>query len=139
ALQRGAAPVPAVAPPVVRPGPASRRRALSLPSRHVWAQHPGRRRPRRGRLRLVTARGPGHRPQRPARRGPDMIDAVETEDARDRRFALGAPDVLGRFNAAGVLEAADVHTARRIQTLAGEPDDDVALAVGLAVRSLRHG
>jgi len=68
-----------------------------------------------------------------------MIDAFETEDARDRRFALGAPGVLGRFNAAGVLEAADVHTAQRIQALAGEPEDDVALAVGLAVRSLRHG
>jgi exodeoxyribonuclease V alpha subunit len=38
-----------------------------------------------------------------------------------------------------VLEAADVHAARRIQALAGEPDDEVGLAVALAVRSLRHG
>jgi len=68
-----------------------------------------------------------------------MIDTFETEDARDRRFALGAAGVLARFNAAGVLEAADVHTARRIQALAAEPDDEIALAVGLAVRSLRHG
>jgi exodeoxyribonuclease V alpha subunit len=68
-----------------------------------------------------------------------MIETFETEDARDRRFALDVPGVLGRFNTAGVLEAADVHTARRIQALAAEPDDEVALAVGLAVRSLRHG
>ena len=47
--------------------------------------------------------------------------------------------MLGRFNAAGVIEAADAHTARRIQALAGEPDDEVALALALTVRSLRHG
>src|SRR5213079_692465 len=42
-------------------------------------------------------------------------------------------------NASGVIEASDAHTARRIQALAAEPDDEVALAVALAVRSLRHG
>jgi exodeoxyribonuclease V alpha subunit len=68
-----------------------------------------------------------------------MIEPFETEDPRDRRFALGADGVLGRFNASGVIEASDVHTARRIQALAAEPDDEVALAVALAVRSLRHG
>ena len=68
-----------------------------------------------------------------------MIEAFETEDPRDRRYALDATGVLGRFNRAGILEAADVHAARRIQALAGEPDDDVGLAVALAVRSLRHG
>jgi exodeoxyribonuclease V alpha subunit len=47
--------------------------------------------------------------------------------------------LLGSFNAAGVIEAADAHTAHRIQALAVEPDDEVALAVALAVRSLRHG
>ena len=55
-----------------------------------------------------------------------MIEPFETDDPRDRRFALGMSGVLGRFNEAGVIEAADAHTARRIQTLAGEPDDDVA-------------
>jgi exodeoxyribonuclease V alpha subunit len=68
-----------------------------------------------------------------------MIEPFESEDVHDRRYARGVPGLLGRFNAAGVLEAADVHTARRIQALAAEPDDEIALAVGLAVRSLRHG
>ena len=68
-----------------------------------------------------------------------MIEPFETEDPRDRRFALGRSGMLGRFNAGGVIEAADVHAAHRIQVLADEPDDDVALAVALAVRSLRHG
>lgn len=68
-----------------------------------------------------------------------MIEPFETDDPHDRRLALGVDGVLGRFNAAGVVEAADAHAARRIQALADEPDDDVALAVALAVRSLRHG
>ena len=68
-----------------------------------------------------------------------MIEPFETDDPCDRRYALGTPGLLGRFNSAGVLEASDVHAARRIQALAAEPDDDVALAIGLAVRSLRHG
>jgi len=68
-----------------------------------------------------------------------MIEPFETDDARDRRYALGVPGVLGRFNSAGLVEAADAHAARRIQALAAESDDDVALAVALAVRSLRHG
>ncbi|HEY3531322.1 MAG TPA: exodeoxyribonuclease V subunit alpha [Nocardioides sp.] len=68
-----------------------------------------------------------------------MIEPFATDDPRDRRYALGMTGVLGRFNAAGVVEAADVHAAHRIRTLAAEPDDDVALAVALAVRSLRHG
>jgi exodeoxyribonuclease V alpha subunit len=68
-----------------------------------------------------------------------MIEPFETEDAHDRRYALGVTGELGRFNAAGVLEASDVHAARRIQALAAEPDDEVALALALAVRSLRHG
>jgi exodeoxyribonuclease V alpha subunit len=68
-----------------------------------------------------------------------VIDVFETDDPRDRRLALGLSGVLGRFNAGGVVEASDVHAARRIQALAAEPDEDVALAVALAVRSLRHG
>jgi exodeoxyribonuclease V alpha subunit len=68
-----------------------------------------------------------------------MIEPFETEDPRDRRFALGVGGVLGAFNAAGVVESSDAHAARRIQALTDEPDDEVALAVALAVRSLRHG
>ena len=68
-----------------------------------------------------------------------MIEPFETDDPRDRRLALGVAGVLGRFNAAGVIEASDAHTARRIQSLAAEPDDEVGLALALTVRSLRHG
>ena len=68
-----------------------------------------------------------------------MIDTFEPDDPRDRRLALDAVGLLGRFNAAGVVEASDVHAARRIQVLAAEPDDEVALAVAMAVRSLRQG
>jgi exodeoxyribonuclease V alpha subunit len=68
-----------------------------------------------------------------------MIEPFETDDPDDRRFARAVGGVLGRFNAAGVIEAADVHTARRVQALAGEPDDEAALALALTVRSVRHG
>src|SRR4051812_1280374 len=68
-----------------------------------------------------------------------MIEPFESDDPRDRRYALGVTGLLGSFNAAGVVESSDVHAAHRIRTLADEPDDDVALAVALAVRSLRHG
>ncbi|MDX6358102.1 MAG: exodeoxyribonuclease alpha subunit [Nocardioidaceae bacterium] len=68
-----------------------------------------------------------------------MIEPFETDDAHDRRFARDVGGVLGRFNAAGVLEAADAHTARRVQALTGESDDDAALALAFTVRSVRHG
>jgi exodeoxyribonuclease V alpha subunit len=68
-----------------------------------------------------------------------VIEPFQTDDPHDRRFARGATGVLGRFNAAGVLEAADAHAAHRIRTLAEEPDDEAALALALTVRSLRHG
>jgi exodeoxyribonuclease V alpha subunit len=71
-----------------------------------------------------------------------VIERWESDDPRDRRLALEAVErggLLGRFNAAGLVEASDVHAARRIQALAAEDDDEVALAVALAVRSLRHG
>ncbi len=68
-----------------------------------------------------------------------MIEPFETGDPHDRRFARGAAGILGRFNAAGVLEASDAHTAHRIRTLADEPDDEAALALAFTVRSLRHG
>ncbi|HLR98818.1 MAG TPA: exodeoxyribonuclease V subunit alpha [Mycolicibacillus parakoreensis] len=58
---------------------------------------------------------------------------------QDWRIAAGATGVLREFNAAGVLEAADVHAAQRITALGGEPEPMVALAVALAVRALRAG
>ena len=61
------------------------------------------------------------------------------EDPFAARFALAADGPLADFNAAGVLESADVHVAQRITELAKEPDPAVALAVALAVRALRGG
>jgi exodeoxyribonuclease V alpha subunit len=67
------------------------------------------------------------------------MTALEIEDPRDHRLALGADGLLRAFNEAGVVEAADVHVARRVTALAEEPDDTVALAVALAVRAVRGG
>jgi exodeoxyribonuclease V alpha subunit len=61
------------------------------------------------------------------------------EDAFDARRALHAPELLRAFNEVGVLEAADIHVARRLTTLAGGADPTVALAVALAVRAPRLG
>ena len=47
--------------------------------------------------------------------------------------------MLRAFNDAGVLAAADVHVARRLAELAGEHDEQVALAAALAVRGPRLG
>jgi exodeoxyribonuclease V alpha subunit len=60
-------------------------------------------------------------------------------DPRDVRLALGAPGLLGAFNAAGVLNAADVHVAVRIGRFVGEDDAAVLLAAALAVRAPRLG
>ncbi|GAA2140253.1 exodeoxyribonuclease V subunit alpha [Nocardioides koreensis] len=67
------------------------------------------------------------------------MSLLETEDPRDHRLALGAGGLLHEFNEAGVIEAADVHVARRVTELAGETDETVALAVALAVRAVRGG
>ena len=47
--------------------------------------------------------------------------------------------LLGVFNEAGVLAAADVHTARAIGRIGEERDERVLLALALAVRALRNG
>ncbi|HWV84316.1 MAG TPA: exodeoxyribonuclease V subunit alpha [Capillimicrobium sp.] len=60
-------------------------------------------------------------------------------DPLDVRRALGVAGLLGAFNAAGVLAAADVHVARRLGALAGEDDESVRLATALAVRATRLG
>jgi len=60
-------------------------------------------------------------------------------DPMDVRRALDAGGLLGAFNAAGVLAAADVHVARRLGALAGEDDATVRLATALAVRATRLG
>lgn len=50
------------------------------------------------------------------------IELWETDDPTDARLALGATGLLGVFNGAGVLTAADVHVAQRLVALAGEDD-----------------
>ncbi len=57
----------------------------------------------------------------------------------DVGVALGAAGVLHVFNAAGVLDLSDVHVAQRLCALSEETDEQVALAVALAVRALRSG
>jgi exodeoxyribonuclease V alpha subunit len=60
-------------------------------------------------------------------------------DPWDADLVQAASGLLGAFNRAGVLAAADVHVARRLARLAGEDDQRVALAVALAVRGPRFG
>lgn len=62
-----------------------------------------------------------------------------TDDLLDDRLALAADGLLRDFNKAGVLDAAEVHVAQRITTLAEETSDVVVLAVAVAVRALRGG
>ncbi len=57
----------------------------------------------------------------------------------DAGLVHGARGLLGTFNRAGVLRPADVHTARAVARMAGEPDEQVQLALALAVRALRNG
>ncbi|GAA0621353.1 exodeoxyribonuclease V subunit alpha [Sporichthya brevicatena] len=53
--------------------------------------------------------------------------------------ARHATGVLGQFNAAGVLAAADVHVAQTLGRLGGETDEAVLLAAALTVRGTRSG
>ena len=68
-----------------------------------------------------------------------MTQLFEPEGPADWRLVAGATGLLGEFNRAGVLEAADVHVAQRLGSLAGEGDQSVLLAVALAVRGVRNG
>jgi exodeoxyribonuclease V alpha subunit len=66
-----------------------------------------------------------------------VLDA--SVDPHDPHLARSARGVVGAFNAAGVLEPADVHVATRIARLGGETRDEVLLALALAVRGVRLG
>jgi len=56
-----------------------------------------------------------------------------------RLVPRGGPPLLAAFAAAGVLEAADVHVARRLGRLGHETREPVLLAVALVVRAARLG
>jgi len=73
---------------------------------------------------------------RPAR---PVAARVASLDPFDGRRAATGPEVLRAFSDATVLEAADVHTATTLGHLAGGADDEVLLAVALAVRAVRLG
>jgi exodeoxyribonuclease V alpha subunit len=55
------------------------------------------------------------------------------------RLALAAGGLLQIFNAAGVLDAADVHVAGTLAELGEVDDERVTLAAALAVRAVRAG
>ena len=58
---------------------------------------------------------------------------------RSATVVRSATGLLREFNALGLLQAADVHVARRLGAVTGEEDESVLLAVALAVRAVRHG
>ncbi|MGS0688614.1 exodeoxyribonuclease V subunit alpha [Nakamurella sp. GG22] len=66
-------------------------------------------------------------------------DGPDPDDPFDVRIAVDATGSLREFNAAGVLNAADVHVAERLGRLGGESNDDVRLAIALTVRGVRSG
>jgi exodeoxyribonuclease V alpha subunit len=68
-----------------------------------------------------------------------LVSTETSRDPHDARLARRAAGILAAFNAAGVLEPADVHVAARIGRLGGEAGEDVLLAVALAVRAIRLG
>ena len=68
-----------------------------------------------------------------------MSRPVVELDHFDVHRARSAAGLLREFNEAGVLNAADVHVARRLGELSGESDELVLLGVALAVRGPRLG
>ena len=64
---------------------------------------------------------------------------ADAEVDRSAGTVRSATGLLREFNALGLLQAADVHVARRLGVVAGEGDERVLLAVALAVRAVRHG
>ena len=68
-----------------------------------------------------------------------MTAVAPARATAEARIALRAGPLLGEFNRAGIVSAADVHVAQRLGRLGGEPDERVQLAVALAVRAVRSG
>lgn len=61
------------------------------------------------------------------------------EDRHDRRLALAASGDLAALNAAGIIEAADVHVASRLSELVEEQDPLARVTLALVVRAAREG
>jgi len=68
-----------------------------------------------------------------------VTELFEPTSPHDPRLARGADGLLAAFNAGGLLDAADVLVADRVGALGGEADEQVRLAVALAVWAVRHG
>lgn len=67
------------------------------------------------------------------------IELFERTDEHDRRLAQTTEGLLGRFNAAGLVTAADVHVARALARATREQDEPAVLAAALASRAVRSG
>jgi exodeoxyribonuclease V alpha subunit len=67
------------------------------------------------------------------------MSTVPVDPNRPDRVTGDLPFRLRAFNDAGVLSAADVHTAMRLAELTGCEDDDAVLAAAFAVRAPRYG
>lgn len=67
------------------------------------------------------------------------LDLFEPTGEHDRRLAQTTDGLLGRFNASGVVTAADVHVARALARATREQDEEAVLAAALASRAVRSG
>jgi exodeoxyribonuclease V alpha subunit len=63
----------------------------------------------------------------------------DAQDQFDAALALGAPELLGEFNRAGILSTSDVHVAVMLARLSGTMDEVVCLGAALAARAPRLG
>ena len=59
----------------------------------------------------------------------------DAQDQFDVALALGAPELLGEFNRAGILSTSDVHVAVMLARLSGTMDEVVCLGAALAARA----
>ncbi|MET0863932.1 MAG: exodeoxyribonuclease V subunit alpha, partial [Nakamurella sp.] len=66
-------------------------------------------------------------------------EIIFPDDPFDVRLALRSSGTLRAFNDASVLTSADVHVAQRLAQLGNETNQEVLLAVALAVRGVRSG
>jgi exodeoxyribonuclease V alpha subunit len=71
---------------------------------------------------------------------PEPVEGhASTTSAGRSLLVQGASGLLSVFNEAGILNAADVHTAKTVCRIGHEADETVRLALALTVRALRNG